>query len=101
MGKGKSRRDWNFHYNHPGLEAVRKDQIKFRLKAEVEHHNMYNLYYDPGERFPNMVEIGLWASPGFTKIIQDHMALIKKFPHQVQNVHNAEFDYPFDPDPTK
>ena len=101
LGKGKSRRDWNFHYNHSGLEAVRKDQIKFRLKPEVKHHGMYNLYHDPGERFPNMVEIGLWASPAFTKIIQDHMELIKKFPHQVQKAYNAEFDYPFDPDPTK
>jgi len=101
LGKGKSRRDWNFHYNHSGLEAVRKDQIKFRLKPEVKHHGLYNLYHDPGERFPNMVEIGLWAMPAFTKMTQDHMGLIKKFPHQVQKAYNAEFDYPFDPDPTK
>jgi len=109
LGKGKSRRDWNFHYNHSGLEAVRKDQIKFRLKTaempfgvDAAHHNFYNLYYDPGERFPNMVEIGLWAAPGFTKMMQDHNKMIERFPHHVQKtVPNAEFDYPFDPDPTK
>ncbi len=109
LGKGKSRRDWNFHYNHPGLEAMRKDQIKFRLKTaempfgvDAAHHNFYNIYYDPGERFPNMVEIALWAGPAFTKILQEHMAMIKKFPHHVQKtVPNAEFNYPFDPDPTQ
>ncbi len=109
LGKGNSRRDWNFHYNHSGLEAVRKDQIKFRLETpempfgvDAAHHNFYNLYHDPAERFPNMVEIALWAAPAFTKLIQEHMAMIEKFPHQVQElVPNAEFDYPFDPDPTK
>ena len=111
LEKVKSRRDWNFHYNHSGLEAVRKDQIKFRLPSapseptfslDSAHHYFYNLYYDPGERFPNMVEIGLWAGPAFQKIIQDHKKMIEKFPHQkAQPGHKVEFDYPFDPDPTK
>jgi arylsulfatase len=109
LGEVKSRRDWNFHYNHSGLEAVRKDQIKFRLETpempfgvDAAHHNFYNIYYDPAERFPNMVEIALWAAPAFTKIMQQHMEMIVKFPHQIQvPVPNAEFDYPFDPDPTK
>ena len=49
-----------------------------------------------------MVEIALWAGPAFKKILQEHMAMIKKFPHHVQKpVPNAEFDYPFDPDPTQ
>ncbi len=64
LGEQKSRRDWNFHYNHPGLEAVRKDQIKMRMKAEVKHHNFYNLYYDPAERFPTCTspdKCGLWV----------------------------------------
>jgi arylsulfatase len=102
LGEQKSRRDWNFHYNHSGLEAVRKDQIKFRLKAEVEHHFFYNIYFDPAERFPNMVEIGLWAGSPMQKLIQDHKKMIEKFPHQKpQTGHLADFDYPFDPDPTK
>jgi len=102
LGKVKSRRDWNFHYNHSGLEAVRKDQIKVRMKAEVKHHPFYNIYFDPAERFPNMVEIGLWAGSPMQKLIQDHKKMIKKFPHQkAQRGHLAEFDYPFDPDPTK
>ena len=53
---------------------MRKDQIKFRLHAEVEHHFSYNIYFDPAE----------------------------KFPHQKpQTGYVADFDYPFDPDPTK
>ncbi len=102
LGEQKSRRDWNFHYNHSGLEAVRKDQIKFRLHAEVEHHFFYNLYFDPAEKFPNMVEIGLWAGSPIQKLMQDHKQMIEKFPHQKpQTGYLADFDYPFDPDPTK
>jgi arylsulfatase len=102
LGEQKSRRDWNFHYNHSGLEAVRKDQIKFRLHAEVEHHFFYNIYFDPAEKFPNMVEIGLWAGSPMQKLMQDHKQMIEKFPHQKpQTGYLADFDYPFDPDPTK
>lgn len=98
----KSRRGWNFHYNHSGLEAVRKDQIKVRMVAEVKHHPFYNIYFDPAERFPNMVEIGLWAGSPMQKLIQDHKKMIEKFPHQKPQVgYLADFDYPFDPDPTK
>jgi hypothetical protein len=31
-------------------------------------------------------------------MIQDHNALIKKFPHRVQKVYQREFDFPFDPE---
>ena len=34
LGEGKSRRDYVFHYNKDKLEAVRKDQLKFRTKPE-------------------------------------------------------------------
>jgi len=34
-------------------------------------------------------------------MIQDHNALIKKFPHRVQKVYQREFDYPFDPNPNQ
>lgn len=40
----------------------------------------------------------LWAGPGFGKMIQDHKAIIKKFPHRVQKSHQVEFDVPFDPE---
>jgi arylsulfatase len=101
LGEGKSRRDYIFHYNKDKLEAVRKDQLKFRTKPEKPHSNCYNLYHDPGERFPDMVRYCLWAAPGFGKMIQDHMALIKKFPHRVQNAHQMEYgatDPGFDPE---
>ncbi len=98
LGEGKSRRDYIFHYNKATLEAVRKDQLKFRTKPEKHHHNLYNIHHDPGERYPDLSHYGLWAAPGFGKMIQDHMALIKKFPHRVQNAHQREFDSPFDPE---
>jgi hypothetical protein len=72
------------------------------LHAAVKHHNFYNIYYDPAERFPIMVEIALWAGSPMQKIIQDHKKMIEKFPHQkAMTGHLADFDYPFDPDPTK
>jgi arylsulfatase A-like enzyme len=101
LGEGKSRRDYIFHYNKDKLEAVRKDQLKFRTKPEKPHHNLYNIHHDPGERYPDISHYGLWAGPGFAKMIQDHNALIKKFPHRVQKVYQREFDYPFDPNPNQ
>jgi arylsulfatase len=99
LGEGKSRRDYIFHYNKEKLEAVRKDQLKFRTKPEKPHHNLYNIHHDPGERYPDLSHYGLWAAPGFGKMIQDHNALIKKFPHRVQKGFQREFDFPFDPEP--
>ena len=99
LGEGKSRRDYIFHYNKENLEAVRKDQMKFRTKPVKAHHNFYNIYHDPGERFPDEVRYGLWSGPGFKKMIQDHNALIEKFPHRELKAYQREFDYPFDPEP--
>ena len=98
LGKGKSRRDYIFHYQKAKLEAVRKDQLKFRTTPEEPHRNCYNLYHDPGERFPDMVHYCLWAAPGFLKMIEDHNALIRKFPHRVQHSYQRDFDTPFDPE---
>ena len=64
LGEGKSRRDYIFHYNKDKLEAVRKDQMKFRTKPEKPHHNLYNIYHDPGERYPDISHYGLWAGTG-------------------------------------
>ena len=98
LGEGKSRRDYIFHYNKATLEAVRKDQLKFRTKPEKKHHNCYNIQHDPGERYPDLSRYCLWAAPGFAKLIQDHMAMIAKFPNRVQKSHQREFDVPFDPE---
>jgi len=102
LGEGKSRRDYLFYYNHADLEAVRKDQMKYRLKAEKPHHNFYNLYHDPAERNPDEVRYGLWSGPGFKKMIQDHNALTEKFPHRIQKASQREYgpsDHGFDPEP--
>ena len=98
LGEGKSRRDYIFHYNKDKLEAVRKDQLKYRLKPEKPHYNFYNIQHDPGERYPDFAKYGLWSGPGFAKLIQDHNAMIEKFPHRVQKGHQREFDFPFDPE---
>jgi arylsulfatase len=98
LGEGKSRRDYIFHYNKDKLEAVRKDQLKFRTNPAKPHHNFYNIYHDPAERHADEVRYGLWAGPGFKKMIQDHQAMIEKFPHRVQKDRQREFDRPFDPE---
>jgi len=101
LGEGKSRRDYIFHYNKEKLEAVRKDQMKYRTEPVKPHHNFYNIYHDPSERFPDEVRYGLWSGPGFKKMIQDHNALIAKFPHRVQKGYQREYgpsDHGFDPE---
>ena len=101
LGEGKSRRDYIFHYNKEKLEAVRKDQMKYRTEPVKPHHNFYNIYHDPSERFPDEVRYGLWSGRGFKKMIQDHNALIAKFPHRVQKAYQREYgpsDHGFDPE---
>ena len=36
-------------------------------------------------------------APGFGKLIQDHKAMIKKFPHRVQVRYQVDFEFSFDP----
>jgi len=104
LGEGKSRRDYVFHYNRENLEAVRKDQIKLNLKPKnpgFHFYEVYNIYHDPAERFPNEAQNGIWAGPGITKLIQEHMAMIKKYPHrEPPKGYYRDFDRPFDPEPS-
>ena len=98
LGEGKSHRDYIFHYNKDKLEAVRKDQLKFRTMPEKRHHNFYNIYHDPGERFADLARYGLWAVPGFKKMIEDHLKMMEKYPNRVQKSYQRDFDRPFDPE---
>ena len=103
LGEGRSRRDYVFHYNRTTLEAVRKDQVKMNLKPrnpEFHFFEAYNLYHDPAERFPNELQNGFWAGPGLTKIVQEHMLLIRKYPHREPKSHYRDFDRSFDPEPS-
>jgi arylsulfatase len=103
LGEGKGRRDFIFHYNRENLEAVRKDQIKLNLKPRdpsFHFYEVYNLYHDPAERFPNEIQNGLWAGPGMTKMIQEHMLQIQKYPHRKVQGYYRDFDHSFDPEPT-
>jgi len=92
-----------FHYNRANLEAVRKDQIKLNLKPTnpgFHFFEVYNLYHDPAERFPNEAQNGIWAGPGITKMIQEHMKQIKKYPHREPESYYRDFDRSFDPEPS-
>ncbi len=103
LGEGKSKRDYVFHYNRENLEAVRKDQIKLNLKPTnpaFKFFEAYNIYHDPAERFPNELENGFWAGPGMSRIIQEHMAMIQKYPHRQVVGKYREFDTNFDPEAT-
>jgi arylsulfatase A-like enzyme len=104
LGEGKGRRDYVFHYNRDTLEAVRKDQIKLNLKPRnpaFHFFEVYNIYHDPAERFPNEAQNGIWAGPGMTKMIQEHMLLIKKYPNRkLEKSYYRDFDRSFDPELT-
>jgi arylsulfatase len=103
LGEGKGRRDYVFHYNRKDLEAVRKDQIKLNLKPTnpgFHFYEVYNLYHDPAERFPNELQNGLWAGPGITKMIQEHMLQVQKYPHREPKSYYRDFDRSFDPEPS-
>ena len=103
LGEGKGRRDYVFHYNRENLEAVRKDQIKLNLKPRnpaFHFYEVFNIYHDPAERFPNEPQNGIWAGPGMTKLIQEHMLLIQKYPNRVLKSYYRDFDSSFDPEPT-
>ena len=92
-----------FHYSGETLEAVRKDQIKLNLKPRnpgFHFYEVYNIYHDPAERFPNEIENGLWAGPGMTKLIQEHLLLMEKYPNRKLQGYYRDFDYSFDPEPT-
>ena len=103
LGEGKGRRDYVFHYNRDKLAAVRKDQIKLNLRPTnpgFHFYEIYNLLHDPAERFPNEIQNGLWAGPGISKMIQEHMLQIQKYPHRVVKGYYRDFDSSFDPQPT-
>ena len=101
LGEGKGRRDYVFNYNRANLESVRKDQIKLNLKPtnpKFKFFEVYNLYHDPAERFPNELENGFWAGPGMSKMIQEHMKQIQKYPHRKISGYYRDFDRSFDPE---
>ena len=103
LGEGNGRRDYVFHYNRKNLEAVRKDQVKLNLKPrnpDFHFYEVFNIYHDPAERFPNEAQNGIWAGPGITKMIQDHMLLIKEYPHRPVQGRYRDFDTSFDPEST-
>ena len=53
----------------------------------------------PVPGFPNEAQNGIWAGPGITKMIQEHMLLIKKYPHRIPaQSYYRDFDRSFDPE---
>ena len=97
LGQDKSRRDSVFYYNKEKLEVEGKDRLKFRTKPDKPHQNCCNLHHDPAERYTGLAKYCLWAAPLMSKMIQDHNAMIEKFPHRVQTAYQRDFDFPFDP----
>ncbi len=103
FGEGKGRRDHIFHYNTGKLEAIRKDQIKLNIvprNPKFHFYEVYNIYHDPAERFPNEIKNGMWAGPGMIKMIQDHKKLMQEYPNREMAIYQEEFDSFFDPEPT-
>jgi len=100
MGEDKGRRDYVFMYKNDELKAVRKDWIKFRLVPEEFHGWYYNLMHDPAERYPDGLYYGGYDSYGLTRLVQEHMALVKKFPHRPNTAYQRQPERPYNPAPT-
>ena len=97
LGEDHGRRDYVFLYNYGKLESVRKDWVKMRLGKGVLP-DLYDLMLDPAERHPHDTNFGTYSF-GLTRMIEQHNALIEKFPHIVQTPRQREYDAPFDPSP--
>ncbi|GMR18567.1 MAG: arylsulfatase [Gammaproteobacteria bacterium] len=100
LGEDKGRRDYVFLYEKNKLEAVRKDWTKFRLKPEKHLASFYNLMHDPAERYPDVALYGGYDAYGITRMLQEHMAMMKKFPNRPNTVYQAQPERPYDPEPT-
>ncbi len=98
LGEDHGRRDYVFLYNKTKLESVRKDWIKIRITGGVLP-DLYDLMLDPAERFPHDTNFSTY-SYGLTRMIEQHLALIEKYPHRVQRPYQREYDAPFNPTPS-
>jgi len=85
-GNGHGRRNYIFHYSGNELQAVRMNQMKLHIKPGAKgglpNMEVYNITRDPGEKFGAMYH-QLWTVVPFQRLIQQHKALIKKYPHRV------------------
>jgi len=98
LGEDHGRRDYVFLYNKTKLESVRKDWVKIRITGGVLP-DLYDLMLDPAERFPHDTNFSTYSF-GLTRMIEQHLALIEKFPHTVQTPYQREYDAPFNPAPS-
>ena len=74
----------------PALDSARKHSSSSQRKRR-------HLIFTSAAESP----YGLWAGPGFRKMIEDHNAMIEKFPHRVQKGYQREYresEHGFDPE---
>lgn len=98
LGEDHGRRDYVFLYKKTKLESVRKDWVKMRI-GEGVLPDLYNLMLDPAERFPSDTKFSTYGF-GLTRMIEQHLKLIEKYPHTVQVPYQRELDAPFNPSPS-
>ncbi len=98
LGEDHGRRDYVFLYNKTKLESVRKDWVKIRITGGVLP-DLYDLMLDPAERYPHDTNFSTYSF-GLTRMIEQHLALIEKYPHRVQTPYQREYDAPFNPTPS-
>ena len=88
----------------PGKEASAQALVWTNHRAArtiVAHPDFHlyevcNLYHDPAERFPNEIDNSLWAGPGMTKLIQEHLLLIQQYPNRELPTYYRDFEMFFD-----
>lgn len=98
LGEDHGRRDYVFLYNKNKLESVRKDWVKMRIGDGVLPY-LYDLMLDPAERHPSESSFSTYSF-GLTRMVEQHLALINKFPHRVQTPRQREYDAPYNPTPS-
>ena len=96
LGEDHGRRDYVFLYNKGKLEAVRKDWVKMQFGGGMIFPLQFNLMHDPAERYPQEIR---YASDtyGLNWLIEQHLKMIKKFPHTVQTPYQRVPDKPYNP----
>ena len=84
LGEGNGRRNYITHYSGSVLGAIRFEDFKVHIKPShggLPGMDFYNVMRDPGEKNGQLYP-GLFAVTPIQSFIQDHMGMVRKYPHR-------------------
>jgi len=85
IGETNGRRDHVFIYSGNYLQAVVKEQYKFKAPKKGENPivaKFYDLFRDTREEYSVSTEIGAWGGAEFVRMIQRHKMRKKEYPDE-------------------